>query len=84
MFLGSRTNYQGRNRKFSVTGFVDAQLLGNYVILEVIAKHRAGWGLATPWKPIPVLSRRGHTRGDPLRPETGTCEALVVTVKAKN
>jgi hypothetical protein len=57
-------------------------LLNNYVILEVIAKHRAGRRLAMPWKPIPMLQRRDHRQGDTLRPEIGICEALVTTVKA--
>lgn len=55
MLLGSRTDYQGRNRKLSVTGFVAKQLLDNCVILEIIAKHRAEWRLAMPRKPIPVM-----------------------------
>lgn len=31
-----------------VTGFVEAQLLDNYVILEIIIRYRAGWRLAMP------------------------------------
>lgn len=38
MLLGSRTNDQVGQ----ITGFVEAQLLDNYVILETTAKHRAG------------------------------------------
>lgn len=43
-----------------VNGFVEAQLLDNYVILEMFAKHRVGWRLAKPRRPTPVLQRRGH------------------------
>lgn len=64
--MGGRTNCQGRNRKILVTGFIEAQLLDNYVILEMFAKRRVGWRLAKPRKPIPVLQRRGHRGGEIL------------------